>query len=60
MSSALRHLLRHGSTVDETLIPAKRVSLVAMKIRYLIETMVCVEIQVQGFCFSSLRGSPVL
>jgi hypothetical protein len=48
MPSAIGHLVRrHASlTVAEELIPPKRVSFVAMKIRYLIESVVNVEINV--------------
>jgi len=47
MSSVIRHFLvhRHGSYVDPPISP-KRVSMVAMKIRYLIEQLVPVEVKV--------------
>lgn len=47
MSSVIRHFLahRHSSYVDPPIAP-KRVSMVAMKIRYLIEQLVPVEVKV--------------
>jgi len=56
-SSAVRYLLqRHSSLVaNEPSIPAKRVSLVAIRIRYLIEAIVCVEIKASYFGDHLLR-----
>jgi len=46
-ASVVAHLVRrHGSLVDESPIPPKRVGFVAIKLRYLIEATVCVEIEV--------------
>lgn len=39
-------LRRHASLADESPIPAKRVGIVAIKLRHLIEETVCVEIEV--------------
>lgn len=45
-SSAVGHLLqRHSSLAQASPIPPKRVSMVAIKLRYLIEAIVCVEIE---------------
>jgi hypothetical protein len=47
MSSAVRHyLLPRAMTLPEPPIPPKRVSLVTIKIRYLIEQLVNVEVKV--------------
>ena len=49
MSSAVRHfLLPRPMSIPEPPIPPKRVSLVTIKIRYLIEQLVSVEVKVTG------------
>lgn len=55
MTFSIGHLVhRHASlTAEELLIPPKRVSLVAIKIRYLIEAVVNVEINVNPSLLSS-------
>ena len=53
-SYAVGHLLRrHASLMaNEQLIPPKRVSIVAIKLRLLIEAIVCVEIDVFSLYWS--------
>jgi len=48
VSTVIRHFMmhRHNSGYVEPPISPKQVSMVAMKIRYLIEQLVCVEVKV--------------
>jgi hypothetical protein len=49
MESAVRHLLPRTRFDPPEPVPAKRVSLVAIKLRYLVQELVSVEIKASSF-----------